>query len=109
MYTYSGAIVCVDLVVMIILIMDIDIHVIIGIFICTYGRLLIWVDNAGNKSFSPLDHITVTKLHGCGIFRCSDECPNDGCRGTAEIHVILSHSLTFIYKCICIRVFSIIS
>ena len=51
----------------------------IGIFICTDGRLLTWVDNAGNKSFSPLDHITITKLHGCGIFRCSDESPNDGC------------------------------
>ncbi|OUA91686.1 hypothetical protein [Bacillus thuringiensis] len=51
----------------------------IGIFICTDGRLLTWVDNAGNKSFSPLNHITVTKLHGCGVYRCSDECSNDGC------------------------------
>lgn len=40
----------------------------IGIFICTDGRLLTWVDNAGNKSFSPLNHITVTKLHGYGFF-----------------------------------------
>ncbi|MFV1457085.1 hypothetical protein [Bacillus mycoides] len=51
----------------------------IGIFICTDGRLLTWVDNAGNKSFSLLNHITVTKVYEFGIYCCLDECSNDDC------------------------------
>ncbi|OUB64833.1 hypothetical protein [Bacillus thuringiensis] len=53
----------------------------VGTFICTDGRLLTWVDNGGNKSFSPLNHVTVTKIHGCGVYHCSNECPGEGCHG----------------------------
>ncbi|HDR6319120.1 TPA: hypothetical protein QCU53_006084 [Bacillus thuringiensis] len=46
----------------------------VGTFICTDGRLLTWVDNGGNKSFSPIEHITITKLHGLGVYHCANPC-----------------------------------